>query len=245
MQVVILCGGKGTRLKTSEEVPKPLALVNGKPLIWHIMSIYSKFGFNEFILPLGYKGDKIKEYFMHYDWMNHDFIKIGSENRIELLEKPEKWNITFVNTGLETMTGGRIKKIEKYIKGDTFMLTYGDGLADVDVDSLINFHKNKGKIATVTGVERKTQYGVLSVKEGIAESFNEKTSLDGLINGGFFVLDKKVFDYLDGDDGCIWENEPLSHLANDGELAVYEHKGIWMAVDTYKDLLDINQKWKV
>ncbi|HCC08180.1 MAG TPA: glucose-1-phosphate cytidylyltransferase [Clostridiales bacterium] len=245
MQVVILCGGKGTRLKTNEDIPKPLALVNEKPLIWHIMKIYSKFGFNEFILPLGYKGDKIKEYFMHYDWMNHDFMKIGSENRIELLEEHEKWNITFVNTGLETMTGGRIKKIEKYIKEDTFMLTYGDGLADIDIDDLINFHMYKGNIATVTGVERKTQYGVLSVKDGIAESFNEKTSLDGLINGGFFVLDKKVFDYLSEDDECIWENEPLSRLANDGELAVYEHKGIWMAIDTYKDLIEANQKWNM
>lgn len=244
MKVVILCGGKGLRLKADDEnTPKPLARVNGRPIIWHIMKRYSNFGYNDFILPLGYKGEKIKEYFINYEWMNHDFIK-DNQSKLSLLEEPEKWNISFVDTGIDTMTGGRIKRIEKYIDGDTFMLTYGDGLADINIKELLRYHKDKGKIATVTGVERKSQYGILDVHDGIATSFNEKTVLDGLVNGGFFVLDKEVLKYIDEDDECVFEKQLLTNLARNGELAVYVHNGIWLAVDTNKDLIDANKIWK-
>lgn len=245
MKVVILCGGKGLRLKAdNDSTPKPLAMVNGRPIIWHIMKRYSNFGYNEFILPLGYKGEKIKEYFINYEWMNHDFVKEYNQSKVSLLEEPEKWNISFVDTGIDTMTGGRIKRIEKYIDEDTFMLTYGDGLADINIKELLRYHKDKGKIATVTGVERKSQYGILNVHDGIATSFDEKTMLEGLVNGGFFVLDKEVFKYIDEDDECVFEKQPLANLARNGELSVYVHHGIWLAVDTYKDLIDANKIWK-
>lgn len=245
MKVVILCGGKGLRLKTDNDItPKPLAMVNERPIIWHIMKRYSSFGFNEFILPLGYKGEKIKEYFINYEWMNYDFVKEYNQSKVRLLEEPEKWNILFVDTGTDTMTGGRIKRIEKYIDGDTFMLTYGDGLADINIKELLRYHKDKGKIATVTGVERKSQYGILNVHDGIAKSFDEKTMLDGLVSGGFFVLDKKVFKYIDEDDECVFENQPLANLVCNGELAVYVHRGTWLAIDTFKDLIDANKIWK-
>lgn len=245
MEVVILCGGKGTRLNSAyNNTPKPLVMINGKPLIWHIINIYDKFGYNEFVLPLGYGGDKIKEYFYNYEWMNHDFSKDFEKNKTILLQKPPKWKITFIDTGIETMTGARIKRIEKYISSDTFMLTYGDGLSDIDINQLIDYHKSKGKIATVTGIEKTSQYGILKVKDGIATSFDEKSKLDGIINGGFFVLNKKIFDYLSDEDDCIFEKEPLNKLATEGELAVYLHQGYWTAVDTYKDLLEATKTWK-
>lgn len=245
MKVVILCGGKGLRLRSATDyTPKPLVLVNDKPVIWHIMKIYSHFGYNDFILPLGFGGDKIKEFFWNYDWKNYDFVKEIGENKVTMLQQPEKWNITFVNTGIETMTGGRIKKIEKYVDGDTFMLTYGDGLSDININELMRYHSEKNKIATVTGILRNSQYGTLTAKDGIAKSFEEKPSLEGLINGGFFVLNKEIFNYLSDDEKCIFEEEPMRKLVHDGELAVYEHKGLWIAIDTYKDLQTANESWK-
>lgn len=246
MQVVILCGGQGMRMKEiTENIPKPMAIVGGKPVLWHIMKLYSKYGFNEFILPLGYLGDRIKEYFIEYDWRQNDFILDfnGNENRIYLFKKPEKWKITFIDTGVETMTGGRIKRIEPYIEGGTFMLTYGDGLCSVNIEELLKFHEEKGKIATLTGVYRKSQYGTLKVQDGIASEFNEKTDIEGLINGGFFVLKREVFNYLHGDD-CVLEKEPLKNLTEKEELAVYVHDGFWKAVDTFKDLKELNDEWE-
>lgn len=244
MQVVILCGGKGTRLRSSSEtIPKPLALVSGKPLIWHIMNIYSCYGFNDFILPLGFGGDKIKEYFWNYEWKNCDFTKEIGSDKVAFLDNTKNWKVTFVDTGIETMTGGRIKKIQKFIYEDIFMVTYGDGLSDINIEKLLKFHKEKGKTVTVTGVERKSQYGILTEKDGIATTFDEKSKLDGIINGGFFVMNKKVFDYINDGNQCIFEQEPLRNIVKDGELAVYSFKGYWTAIDTNKDLIYANNTW--
>jgi glucose-1-phosphate cytidylyltransferase len=245
MKVVILCGGKGTRLASpTETIPKTLALVSGRPIIWHIMSIYASYGFNEFILPLGFGGDKIKEYFWTYEWKNCDFTKEIGSDKVTFLNKTNNWKVTFVDTGIETMTGGRIKKIEKFIDEDTFMLTYGDGLSDVNIDNLLKFHKENGQAVTVTGVERKSQYGILTSKNGIVTAFDEKAKLDGIINGGFFVMDKKVFDYIEDDSGCVFEQEPLRNLVKSGQLAVYNFKGYWTAIDTNKDLIYANKTWE-
>jgi glucose-1-phosphate cytidylyltransferase len=219
------------------EIPKPLASIQGRPLLWHIMNIYSRHGCQDFILALGYKGEKIKEYFVNYDWMNHDFIRDGSSGKIKLLQEPENWKITFVDTGLETMTGGRLQRLKHLIGDDTFMLTYGDGLADIDITKLLQFHRAQNKIATVTGVYTKSTFGLLQVRDSIALSFEEKAQLKNLINGGFFVLNNQIFDYLSGEDSCVFEEAPLKNLAGHGELAVFLHSGFWIAVDTHKDLM--------
>lgn len=253
MKVVILCGGKGLRMfELTEDMPKPMALVCGKPMLWHIMMNYKHFGFNDFVLLLGYKGEKIKEYFMDYNWKQHDFKLDTGKDSYELLNKNESFNITFLDTGIETMTGSRIKRARRHIGNETFMLTYGDGLSNVDVNNLLAYHKKMGKLATVTGIDKKTQYGTLTVKNGIATSFKEKESSGGIINGGFFVFEPGVFDYITDDNNCILEQEPLKNLAGDGQLAVYSHEGFWTACDTYSDIIKINMQcenqqnlWKV
>jgi glucose-1-phosphate cytidylyltransferase len=245
MKVVILCGGKGTRMsEITNELPKPLTMIGDKPILWHIMKIYQNYGFNEFILLLGYKGDKIKEYFMDYEWKNNSFTMDSSTGDIKILGPREEWKITFVDTGLNTMTGGRIKKAQKYIGDESFLLTYGDGLSDVNLQELIQFHKAKGTIAVVTGIKKKSQFGTLTVNQGIAESFEEKTQTDGIINGGYFVLSPEVFNYLKDDDQCVFEEEPLKKLTQDRQLSVYLHDGFWTAIDTYKNVLDINKMWE-
>jgi len=243
MKVVILCGGKGLRMyELTEDMPKPMALVCGKPMLWHIMKNYKHFGFDDFILLLGYKGEKIKEYFMDYAWKGHNFRLDTGKGSIELLENQEDWKITFVDTGLETMTGSRIKRAKNYIGNGTFMATYGDGLSNVDINKLLAYHRKMGKIATVTGVKKKTQYGILTVEDGIATSFAEKENFDGLINGGFFVFEPEIFDYIKDDTNCVLEQEPLRNLASDRQLAVYTHDGYWTACDTYNDILKINKE---
>jgi glucose-1-phosphate cytidylyltransferase len=243
MKVVILCGGKGLRMyELTEDMPKPMALVCGKPMLWHIMKNYKHFGFNDFILLLGYKGEKIKEYFMDYGWKQHNFRLDTIENSLELLEEKEDWRVTFLDTGMETMTGSRIKRAKEYIGNETFMVTYGDGLSNVDINKLLTYHKKMGKIATVTGVKKKTQYGILTVEEGIATSFSEKENFGGIINGGFFVFEPEIFDYIKDDTTSVLEQEPLKNLALDRQLAVYLHEGYWTACDTYSDILRINQQ---
>ncbi|AOT72849.1 glucose-1-phosphate cytidylyltransferase [Geosporobacter ferrireducens] len=246
MKVVILCGGKGTRMRdAAENLPKPLVRIGEKPILWHIMKIYQHYGFNDFVLLLGYKGEKIKEYFMDYSWKNHDFIldmDSGADD-IQLLQKVENWKITFIDTGLNTMTGARIKRAQQYIGDAPFMLTYGDGLADIDLHALLTFHKEKGKIGTVTGISKKSQYGTLTIQEDVAQSFQEKEQTEGVINGGFFVFNPGVFHYLREEDHCILEQEPMRNLVADRELAVYQHRGLWIAMDTYKDLQEANQIW--
>lgn len=245
MKVVIFCGGKGTRMREETEYrPKPLVNVNNRPIIWHIMKTYSHFGFNEFILCAGYKGEMIKDYFMNLDWKNNDFtlhVKGGENKEIEYHTREEEdWKITIVDTGLETQTAGRLKKVEKYIDGDNFMLTYGDGLSNVDIHKLIQYHNEKGKVATITGIHPMTTFGVIESENGIATSFKEKPRLSGIINGGFMVLSKKVFDYIPDHD-CMFEDEPLKNLSRDNELAVCTHEGFWMAIDTFKDVEKINE----
>ncbi|GMR66607.1 TPA: NTP transferase domain-containing protein [Bacillus anthracis] len=243
MKVIILCGGKGLRMQgILKDIPKPLVQVQGKPLIWHIMNWYSKFGHHEFILPLGYGGEKIKEYFMDYIWKKHDFNLDLKNNHYQLLEEPKQWNIKFIDTGIETLTGTRLKKLEKHIQDDMFLLTYGDGLATIDINELIKFHKDKGKIATLTGINKSSQYGLLQIENGIAVDFKEKPLLNNVINGGFFVFNKGIFDYLNDND-CMLEEEPLLNLIKNKELAVYEHNDYWISVDTPKDLKDANASW--
>ena len=243
MKVIILCGGKGLRMQgILKDIPKPLVQVQGKPLIWHIMDWYSRFGHHEFILPLGYGGEKIKEYFMDYAWKKHDFNLNLKNNHYHLLEEPKQWNIKFIDTGIETMTGTRLKKLESHIQDEMFLLTYGDGLAKININELIKFHKDKGKTATLTGIKKSSQYGLLQVENGIALDFKEKPLLNTVINGGFFVFNKEIFDYLNNND-CMLEEEPLLTLIKNKELAVYEHNDYWISVDTPKDLKDANESW--
>lgn len=225
--------------------PKPLVNVGENPIIWHIMKNYSYYGINDFILCVGYKGDMIKRYFMEMCWRNNDFtVKPGkNEEVIYHTSESEDWNVTIVDTGLETQTGGRIKQVEKYLDGEDFMLTYGDGLSDVNIRKLYAFHKFTGKIATLTGVSPTSPFGIIQAENGVATSFKEKPVLDDVINGGFMVLNRKIFDYFPEED-CAFEQEPLHRLALESQLAVYRHSGFWTAIDTYKDIERVNELWK-
>lgn len=246
MKAVILCGGRGLRMSGDANYTcKPLVNVGGKPILWHIMKYYKQFHVNEFILCLGYNGTAIKEYFINSDWRDNDFHLKEVKNgvKIELLNSPESWNIIFADTGLDTMTGGRIKKIQKYIDEDEFMVTYGDGLSDIAIDKLLAFHQEKGKIATVTAIRARSGYGIINVDEGIATKFEEKPVMDGWVNAGFFILNKKVFDYLEENEQCIWEDKPMRQLVEERELAVYQHDGFWQSVDTVKDVQLMNEMW--
>lgn len=242
MKVVILCGGKGTRMsELTTEIPKPLVQVGDKPILWHIMKIYQQYGFNEFVLLLGYKGEMIKEYFMNYEWRNNSFTIDSRTGKIKIFGEREKWKITFVDTGINTMTGSRIKQAEDIIGNESFMLTYGDGLSDINLSELIQFHHKKGTIATVTGIQKKSQFGTMTVNQGIAESFEEKTKTEGMINGGFFIMKPEIFNYLTHHTNCVFEEEPMKKLTADGQLSVYQHDGYWTAIDTYKNVLEVNK----
>jgi len=246
MKVVILCGGLGTRLREETEVrPKPMVEIGGKPILWHIMKIYSAFGFNEFIICLGYKGYMIKEYFSNYFLHQSDVTIDIKSNKIEVHNNVcEPWKVTLVDTGLNTMTGGRIKRIKNYIKNETFMVTYGDGVGNIDLKKLLDFHKNHGKYATLTAVQPLGRFGALEIntKDEII-NFQEKPKGDkAWINGGFFVLEPQIFDYINGDE-TIWEREPLEKLAKDGQLAAYRHKGFWMCMDTLRDKKELETLW--
>jgi len=248
MKVVILCGGRGTRLKEETEVrPKPLVEIGGKPILWHIMKIYAHYGFNEFVLCLGYKGRMIKEYFFNYEMMISDLtLKLGSNGvKIHNQSQEKDWMITFAETGEEAQTGARVKRIEKYIEGDLFMLTYGDAVANINIKNLLEFHKSHGKIGTITGVHPSSRFGELVIKDKQVEQFTEKPQIkEGFINGGFFVFNNKFFNYLKGDDNCYLELEPLEKLALDKELMVYTHKGFWQCMDTYRELEILNNLWR-
>jgi len=245
--VVILCGGRGTRFREqTESRPKPMIEVCGKPILWHLMSFYAAQGFNDFILCLGYKGDFIKQYFLHHTAMTNDFtIDLSKPDQIEFHGSARQdWRITCVDTGADTLTGARVKKIEKFIDGDQFLLTYGDGLADVDVQATVDFHNKHGKAVTVTGVRPQSRFGELQVDGDAVQSFSEKPDVQhGYINGGFFVMDKKTMSYLTTDEKCILEREPLENIANDGELMIYKHHGYWQCMDTYRDLMLLESEW--
>jgi len=246
MKTVILCGGFGTRLREGTEFrPKPMIMIGEKPILWHIMKLYSHYGLYDFILCLGYKGEVIKNFFLEYDLVNSDFtIRLGTKEitRHSILDDESDWQVTLADTGNGTLTGGRVKKIEKYIDEDTFIVTYGDGLSDINLSELIRFHKEKGKIATVTGVRPVTRFGELSVDGDLVKTFSEKPQIaNGWISGGFFVFQRKIFDYLD--EQCMLERAPLEKLAQENQLAVYKHSGYWRCMDTYRDLESLNQEW--
>lgn len=243
--VVILCGGMGIRM--GDERPKMLVEVGGRPILWHVMKIYASQGFKHFILALGYRGEDIKRYFLSYGPLTHDFtLTLGRDPSIEYhTHHPERgWRITFVDTGLRTQTGARIRKITPYISGDTFFATYGDGVADIDLQELLRFHRQMGRMATVTGVHSFSRFGVMHTDDSLVTGFEEKPLVDSLINGGFFVFERPVLDYLGDDDDLILEREPLQGLAADRELAIYEHKGFWRAMDTFKDAQEMNALWE-
>lgn len=248
MKIVILCGGRGTRLREkTEEIPKPLVEIGGRPILWHVMKLYAHFGFRDFLLCLGYKGVKIKEYFVESNtWRLNDFsLSLGNNgSKIKLLDnEQERWNIAFIDTGLDTKTGGRIKKIQPCIKGDLFMATYADGVADIDVNALLEFHKRHGRIATVTAVRPASQFGIMQLDgNGRVAEFMEKPRLNDWVNGGFFVFDHRVFDYLE--ENSILEQEPFERLAEEGEIMAYRHEGYWACMDTYKDTATLNGLWR-
>lgn len=247
MKVVILAGGLGTRLSEETNVrPKPMVEIGGKPIIWHIMKIYSHYGFNEFVVCLGYKGYYVKEYFSNLFLHNSNVTFDLSNNKMEVHNSTsEKWKVTLVDTGNDTMTGGRIKRIQPYVNNETFMLTYGDGVSDVNIEELMKTHKKNGKYATVTAVQPSGRFGALGINSSNGvESFFEKPKGDGSwINGGFFVCEPKVFDYI-GDDSTIWEQGPLENLAKDNQLVAYKHTGFWKPMDTLKDKQDLNEYWE-
>ena len=244
MQVVILCGGQGTRLREETEFrPKPLVEIGGRPILWHLMRMYAHHGHKDFVLCLGYRGTMIKEYFLNYDALNNDFVvNLGGERAIEFPKGHDEQNyrVALVDTGLTTMTGGRLARIRPFIKDDTFMLTYGDGLANVDVNALLAFHRAHGRIGTVTTVKPQSRFGSLDLDDSRRVThFAEKPMTDGAISAGYFVFNSAIFDYLGGDD-CTLEQEPLERLAADGELMAYTHDGFWQAMDTYRDYLALN-----
>ncbi|PHV63369.1 glucose-1-phosphate cytidylyltransferase [Cyanobacterium aponinum] len=241
--VAILCGGKGTRLKEETEFrPKPMVMVGDRPMIWHIMKTYSSYGFTDFMLCLGYKGDMIREYFINYDWNHSDILLELGQQKITHLDNghdEENWKIWLINTGQETMTGGRLKRLKTYLDktgSDIFMATYGDGVANIDLNQLLAYHQSHGKLATVSAVRPPSRFGELQIENNLVTSFKEKPQTsDGWINGGYMVLHKKVLDLIDNDD-TVFEAEPLKILADKGELAVYHHEGFWQCMDTYREL---------
>ena len=247
MKAVILAGGLGTRISEETHLkPKPMIEIGGRPILWHIMKIYSHHGVNDFIICLGYKGYMIKEYFANYFLHMSDVTFDMEHNRMEVHQrKAEPWRVTLVDTGLHTMTGGRIKRIRDYIGDETFMLTYGDGVSNVDLDALVAFHKQHGKIATLTGVNIGQRFGVMDVdSDGHIREFREKNDDDGkIVNGGFMVLEPGVFDYIEGDD-TVFEKAPLEQLAKEGQLMVYCHDGFWKCMDTQRDKMQLEQMWQ-
>ncbi len=247
MKVVILAGGFGTRLTEETSVkPKPMVEIGGKPILWHVMRIYSHYGFNEFIICLGYMGYYIKEYFAHYFLHQCDVTFDFGDNNKQIMHnnKAEPWRVTLIDTGLQTMTGGRIKRVAPYVSGETFLLTYGDGVSDVPINKVLEFHRSHGKYATLTSVQPSGRFGMLGI-DGIGKvtSFLEKPKGDGgWINGGFFVLEPQVFDYIDG-DATTWEKGPLETLAMDSQLQAYKHNGFWKPMDTMRDKLELESLW--
>ena len=248
MKVVILAGGLGTRISEESHLkPKPMIEIGEYPIIWHIMKIFSAYGFNEFIICLGYKGYKIKDYFFNYFLYMSDVTVDFNDNNKKTIHNhgAEPWKVTLAETGLNTMTGGRMQKIQKYIGNKPFMLTYGDGLADVNIHKLIEFHKGHGKFATLTATQPKGRFGAIKITENQrVDRFQEKVKGDGgWINGGFFVFQPEIFDYL-SDDNTILENEPLENLSKSGELMAYKHDSFWQPMDTLRDKNYLEELWK-
>lgn len=246
MKCVILAGGFGTRLSEETETrPKPMVEIGGKPILWHIMKIYSFYGFREFIICLGYKGYLIKEYFSNYLLHQSDLtLDFLTNEKIIHNSSIEDWRVTLVDTGLNVMTGGRIKRIKEYVDNETFMLTYGDGVADVNIRKLVEFHRSHGKYATITAVQPIGRFGALDIGDDLTvRSFVEKPKGDrAWVNGGFFVLEPPIFDYIEGDP-IHWEDDPLINLAKNGQLCAYKHEGFWLPMDTLRDKMELEKIW--
>ncbi|MFB9330021.1 glucose-1-phosphate cytidylyltransferase [Paenibacillus aurantiacus] len=246
MKAVILAGGYGSRISEETHLkPKPMIEIGGKPILWHIMKIYSHYGINDFIICLGYKGYVIKEYFNHYFLHMSDVtIDYANNNRIIHHNHAEPWKVTLIDTGEDTMTGGRLRRIQDYVGKETFCFTYGDGVSDIDIGKLLLYHRKQRKLATLTAVQPPGRFGALHIKRNQVEAFAEKPSGDGSwINGGFFVLEPGVFDLLDG-DATVWEKEPLQALVSRHELAAYRHHGFWQPMDTLRDRMRLEELWK-
>lgn len=249
MKVVILAGGLGTRLmEETESRPKPMVEIGGKPILWHIMKIYENYGFNDFVICLGYKAQFVKEYFFNYYLYNSDVTIELEKNKVDVhFSNTESFKVTLIDTGLHTNTAGRIKKIQKHLNGEAFMLTYGDGVSDIDLGKLIEYHKANGKLATLTSIQVPGRFGNLHMDDnGLVKEFQEKPEGDGMwINGGFFVLEPGVFDYLEGDmDTIQWENGPLIQLAKDNQLGAYKHHGFWKCMDALRDRIELETMWE-
>ena len=246
MKVALLAGGLGTRIREETEFrPKPMVFVGGRPILWHIMDRYAASGFNRFVVCAGYRGEIIREYFREFQSMNSDFtVKLGTKQEIQYHDEFEEqgWEVTVTDTGEKTMTGGRLFKARRFLEDDTFLCTYGDGLANIDLKKLIEFHKSHGKIATITAVKPVSRFGVLDLDSSNAvNQFREKPQADGWINAGFFIFNKSIFNYLD--ENSILENEPLATLASENQLMAYRHEGFWQPMDTFRELTILNELW--
>ena len=246
MKVVLLAGGLGTRMREETEFrPKPMVEVGGRPVLWHIMKLYDRHGFKEFVVCAGYKSEQIKEYFLNYEARNNDFtVHLGSSHAIQYHGSHDEsdWAVTVADTGANTMTGGRIKAVERYVGNETFLATYGDGISDVNISELMTFHRSHGRLATMTAVRPTSRFGVLEMQDdGLVQSFREKPQTDGWVNVGFFVFEPGVMDYLSEDS--ILEQEPLAKLAADGQLVAFRHEGFWQPMDTYREARILNDLW--
>lgn len=245
MKVVILAGGLGTRLAEETEIkPKPMLEIGDYPILWHIMKMYAYYGYREFFIALGYKGSVIKRYFLDYHSLQRNMTIDLANGKTEFGDnEPEDWKVHLIDTGQNSMTGGRVKRLEKYLRDDTFMVTYGDGVCDVDIRELIKFHKSHGKIATVTAVRPPARFGELIIKDDLNARFSEKPQThDGWINGGFLVFEPEVFNYLEGDESIL-EIDALERLANEDQLAAYRHNGFWQCMDTLRDKRQLEKAW--
>lgn len=244
--VIILCGGKGTRMG-DRTVPKPLVEIGDRPVLWHVMKIYAAQGFKNFVLALGYGGDLIKRYFLEYDWRSRDFTLELGNGGIDYLTPNDTvgWRITFAETGLETLKGARVRKAAAYAESERFFVTYGDGVADIDLHALLQYHRQQGVLATVTGVRAFSRFGVLETNgNGRVTGFQEKPLVEALINGGFMLFERAALTYLEGNDDVDLEQEPLRRMAADEQLAVYHHQGFWRAMDTFKEAQELNTLWE-
>lgn len=247
MKVVILAGGWGTRLgRRTELIPKPMVEIGNKPILWHIMRIYSYYGYNDFIICLGYKGEVIKDYFYHYDMITNDFTINLSNGNIKLHKSHNEsnWKVTLVNTGLNTLKGARLKMVERYLDPDINMVTYGDGVCDININKLVEFHKSHGKLITITGVHAPSRFGEIIIKDDKVLSFQEKPQTSaGLINGGFMVFNREFLDYLTVDEDCDLELGAIEELTDKGEVMVYNHRENWECMDTERDVEHLNKLW--
>jgi glucose-1-phosphate cytidylyltransferase len=246
MKAVILAGGLGTRISEETTVrPKPMIDIGGKPVLWHILKIYSQHGINDFVICLGYKGYVVKEYFANYFLHTSDVTFDLANNRMDVHQQhAEPWRVTLVDTGDQTQTGGRLKRVENYLDGETFCFTYGDGLADIDITAQLTFHKTRAGLATMCAVQPPGRFGAIDIQDNRITRFEEKPSGDGSwINGGFFILEPGVFNYIEG-DSTIWERDPLEALARDGQLSAYMHAGFWQPMDTLRDKLKLEELWQ-